>query len=90
MSRVQEKINLVRFHLDHKSHITIDPEKCAACTTKPCLFACPAGMFTLSEEELLYSHEGCLECGTCYVVCPKGSVDWHYPRGGFGVSFREA
>jgi len=90
MSSVQEKIDLIRFRLDGASHIRIDPAKCARCTGKPCLTACPAEMFSLSESEVINSHQGCLECGTCYVVCPLGSVQWQYPRGGFGVSFRES
>jgi len=90
MINVQDKINLIRFNLDVKSHISIDQKKCFSCQTKPCLFACPAGMFTLSDEEVLYSYEGCLECGTCYVVCPSKSVNWNYPKGGRGVSYREA
>jgi len=90
MIDVQEKINLIRFRLDKKSHISIDHKKCSACLTKPCLFACPAGMFTLSDEEVLYSYEGCLECGTCYVICSSKSIHWNYPKGGCGVSYREA
>ena len=90
MSNIQTKIDLVRFRLDKKSHITIDPAICSRCQDKPCLFTCPAGMFSLSGEEVLYSYEGCLECGTCYLVCQPKSVSWHYPKGGFGVCYRDA
>lgn len=90
MINIQEKINSVRFRLDKKSHITIDQLKCAVCLAKPCLFACPAGMFELSGHEIINSYEGCLECGTCYMVCPSDSVKWVYPKGGCGVSFRES
>ena len=31
----------------------------------------------------------CLECGTCLAVAAPGALTWHYPRGGFGVQFRE-
>jgi len=34
---------------------------------------------------------GCLECGTCLVVCQAtgagGIVHWTYPRGTYGVSY---
>jgi len=34
-------------------------------------------------------YAGCLECGTCRVVCnDKGIVKWEYPKGTFGVNFR--
>ena len=87
---VQNKINNVMFKTDHDSHIKIDQSKCQNCTEKPCLTVCPAGMFSLSGDgsEVIYSHEGCLECGTCYVVCPH--LEWNYPKGGFGVIFRES
>ena len=31
----------------------------------------------------------CLECGTCLAVAPAGVLRWHYPRGGYGIAFRE-
>jgi ferredoxin like protein len=38
---------------------------------------------------MTFVHDGCLECGTCYVVCGKDAFTrWRYPRGGFGVSYR--
>lgn len=87
---VQNKINHVLFKTDHESHIKIDADKCRNCSDKPCLTVCPAGMFSLSGDgkEVIYSHEGCLECGTCYVVCPH--LEWNYPKGGFGVIYRES
>lgn len=90
MINVQEKLDLIRFRLDKETHIIIDREKCAICEDRPCLFACPAGLFTLSGDEILHSYEGCLECGTCYVVCEQDAIDWRYPKGGYGVGFREA
>ena len=90
MINVQEKLDLIRFRLDKETHIIIDREKCAICEGRPCLFACPAALFTLSGDEILHSYEGCLECGTCYVVCEQDAIDWRYPKGGYGVGFREA
>ena len=34
-------------------------------------------------------HAACLECGTCLAMAPKGVLKWHYPRGSFGIMFRE-
>jgi ferredoxin like protein len=31
---------------------------------------------------------GCLECGTCLVVCPFGALAWRYPSGGAGIRYR--
>ncbi len=87
---IQNKIERLLFKVDRESHIKIDPNQCRTCTNRSCLTICPAGMFSLSGDgtEVIYSHEGCLECGTCYVVCP--SLRWEYPRGGFGVIYRES
>jgi ferredoxin like protein len=32
--------------------------------------------------------DGCLECGTCRVVCAEQNVNWEYPRGGYGIQFK--
>ena len=34
-------------------------------------------------------YAACLECGTCLAMAPKGVLKWHYPRGSFGIMFRE-
>ncbi|WP_192902944.1 ferredoxin family protein, partial [Pelotomaculum propionicicum] len=46
--------------------------------------------YTLKEDgELSFDYAGCLECGTCRIICPKeGAISWQYPRGGFGINFR--
>ncbi|MGI5825433.1 MAG: ferredoxin family protein [Bacillota bacterium] len=87
---IQNKINTILFKTDRESHIKIDQNMCQNCAEKPCLTVCPAGMFSLSGDgrEVIYSHEGCLECGTCYVVCKH--LEWNYPKGGFGVVYRES
>jgi ferredoxin like protein len=37
---------------------------------------------------MVFNCEGCLECGTCKVVCDRDAVSWRYPRGGYGVRYR--
>lgn len=85
---VQTKIDTIMFRADQRSHIELDTAACAACRERPCLKICPAQMFTLAADgSVLFSHEGCLECGTCYIICQH--IKWNYPRGGYGVAFRE-
>jgi len=90
MVNVQQKLERIRFRVAKKSHMAIDQNKCAACISRPCLFACPAGLFTLSGHSIIHSYEGCLECGTCYIACEQKAIQWHYPGGGAGVSYRQA
>ena len=59
MVSIQEKLNLLIFRVDENTHISIDKRmRCAG--SAPAVF-CPAGLFTLSGEEVLHSYEGCLE-----------------------------
>ena len=81
-----------RFVLDEdESHITIDQEVCRATGTGKRLVAvCPAGVYRENDDGTIAAdYAACLECGTCLAVAAPGSLTWHYPRGGFGVSFRE-
>jgi len=48
----------------------------------------PAGLYVWENDQMVFNCEGCLECGSCRVVCPNGAVAWRYPRGGYGVQFR--
>ncbi len=86
---VEERLALNRFEIYKEPHIIVDKEKCMECRNKPCINACPAGLYTLDEQgRLQFNYEGCLECGTCRLICPHGAVKWNYPPGGFGVHYQ--
>lgn len=89
---VEERLATTRFRVDNKPHITVNNEICKECSTQTCVYVCPANLFTpLSDNTILFNYEQCFECGTCYVACNReGAITWTYPRGGYGVSFREA
>lgn len=52
--------------------------------------ACPAGLFSRTAEgELHVDYQGCLECGTCRLLCDEATLKkWRYPDSGFGITFR--
>ena len=51
---------------------------------------CPAHVYSQEPDgSLAVAYAACLECGTCRAVAPPGTLTWHYPRGGYGVTFRE-
>lgn len=83
-------LGLNKFTVDEEeAHIVLNKEICDKCKEKPCLYVCPAVLYTLKEQEINFEYAGCLECGTCRVMCKnKGIVKWQYPRGSFGISFR--
>ncbi|HEY3423383.1 MAG TPA: ferredoxin family protein [Negativicutes bacterium] len=86
----EELLGLNKFAVDEEEpHIVLDKTICAKCVDKPCLVICPAVLYTLKDGEMNFDYAGCLECGTCRVVCKdKGITSWRYPRGTFGVAFR--
>ena len=87
-----ERLGHNRFVLDEgESHIEIDQEVCRRTGTGRRLVAvCPAGVYSeLEDGTIVAEYAACLECGTCLAVASPGALRWHYPRGGFGVGFRE-
>lgn len=86
----EELLGLDKFAVDEgQPHIVLDKAVCARCDDKVCLVVCPAVLYTLKDGEISFDFAGCLECGTCRVMCKnKGIVRWEYPRGSFGVAYR--
>lgn len=86
---VEKRLALVKFEVHEKPHIILDKEKCRVCKERLCVRACPAGLYEVDEKgEILFNYEGCLECGTCRLICPYNAVKWEYPEGGYGVLFQ--
>jgi ferredoxin like protein len=88
--KVEEKVALCAIKHDAKSHIEIDLAVCARCPTRICLRACPARLYTVEPEtkQIKLDHTGCLECGTCLIICPLSAVTWRYPDGPYGIRYR--
>lgn len=86
--RLEDILNNNVWDVDQEPHIRLYSERCVDCPTKACLRLCPAECFTLLEGRVLFSYEGCLECGTCRVVCPKEAIEWNYPVSGRGIHYR--
>lgn len=89
----EKLLSLNKFHVDeHDPHIIVDKQLCKTCDRKPCLLICSAVCYKLVDGEIQFDYAGCLECGTCRIVCcslgNKGVIKWEYPRTTFGISFR--
>jgi ferredoxin like protein len=85
-----ELFELVSYRIHPEPHIRLNPDNCSGCAHRACTYSCPARCYTYSEgrERVDFAYEACLECGTCLLVCERDALDWHYPRGGYGVRFR--
>ena len=79
---IEDQLGLISFEVDKEKHIKVETSICRQCVDKPCLSFCPSKRFTLEKGEIKHDYEGCLECGSCKFTCPKGAVDFSYPRGG--------
>ncbi|MGE5576188.1 MAG: ferredoxin family protein [Syntrophothermus sp.] len=90
MSSIEDKLFLVKFKPDDRSHLIVDPDHCKECKGRPCTMFCPAQVYHWdeSEQKMLVAYEGCIECGSCRIGCPDLLVEWRYPRGGFGVQYK--
>jgi len=87
---VDVKLGVNKFFVDEGNpHIELvenpDPAELAKL-----IAACPAGLYKMDENgQVHFDYAGCLECGTCRVVCGDTILKrWTYPNGTFGVEFR--
>lgn len=69
-------------------HIRHDRDKCTNCGN--CVMICSMALWQrkdgtvhLAEDYKQY----CLECASCYQVCPAEAVEFTFPEGGYGVSY---
>ena len=87
---VTEKIAVNKYELDEGyPHIEVNNEICQAkCGDKFCLFVCPAEVYSEHDGLIVAEWAACLECGTCKAACPHEALSWVYPRGGFGIVYR--
>jgi ferredoxin like protein len=71
--------------------VEVDQEIAKATGTGKLLVACcPAHVYAEEVDGTIsVEYAACLECGTCLAIAAPGALKWHYPRGGFGVQFRE-
>jgi len=85
---VEDRLLKTRFEIYKEPHIIVDTSKCRECLNKPCIKICPAGLYSLDEDgNLIFNYEGCLECGSCRLICPYNNIRWNTPPGGYGVDY---
>ena len=89
--KVEGKLYTNRYLVDGKHpHITVKPHDTPSKALLSLTTTCPAGCYSQNDKgQVEAAVDGCLECGTCRIVCaPTGDIVWSYPRGGFGVLFK--
>ncbi|NPV58379.1 MAG: 4Fe-4S binding protein [Actinobacteria bacterium] len=74
-----------------KDFIFFDADKCTGCSG--CVVICPMDLWKLREGRARLAEdyrEKCMECGSCYIACESGAIDFTYPPGGSGVVYKFA
>ncbi|WP_040682949.1 ferredoxin family protein [Thermosinus carboxydivorans] len=94
LAELDAKLKLLLFKTNEDwQHVVInDQEVCRNCTDKQCLTICPSGVFRWNyqpADPILVLYKQCIECGSCRLVCPANNINFSYPNGGYGVSYKE-
>lgn len=71
------------------AHIVMKPEPSDAEFDK-LVMACPANRYRLNEDgKKSFYYEGCLECGTCRVLCNDTILErWTFPHKDKGIEYQ--
>ncbi len=91
---VDEKLSLDKFDVDEdRAHIVLkDAAECSDFDAEfdKLVLACPAALYKRDEEcRTSFDYAGCLECGTCRIVCGSTILDhWVLPGPTKGVEYR--
>lgn len=87
--RIDRK-KLVRIRPSPRHFIFLREEGCDGCGA--CAVICPMDLWKVSKGRATLSsryRQWCLECGSCYLACEKGAVDFSYPPAGTGVTYEK-
>lgn len=90
-SNIDDKLFKVKYVPDDEPHLKPDEAKCMLCDSKVCTYICPAHVYEWDEEnkKLIIGYENCMECGACRIACEHKCIDWNYPKGTKGVTFKQ-
>lgn len=88
---VDEKLALNKFNVDEENpHIKLK-EDLPDSEFRKLVLACPASLYKVNPEtgEKTFDYAGCLECGTCRVLCGQTILEkWEFPQPTMGIEYR--
>ncbi len=63
--------------------IAVDGNRCTGCGN--CVKVCLGGCYEISKKKARIRNLAlCMECGSCWYVCPHEAVLFRWPKGGTG------
>ena len=87
---VDAKLALNKYNVDEgHAHIELVGDADRA-EFRKLVLACPAALYKFDEDGgLSFDYAGCLECGTCRILCGATILErWEYPQPTMGVEYR--
>lgn len=91
---VDEKLSLDKFDVDEeRAHIVLKDRSAYASFDNEfdkLVLACPAALYKRDADgRTSFDCAGCLECGTCRIICGTSILDcWKFPSPTKGVEYR--
>ena len=87
--RVEDLLQRNVFDVDEDPHIIVPAgkEEQEGLPKRALTLLCPAMCYVEVGDRIVFSYEGCLECGLCRVL-GWGKIKWGYPRSGRGIQYR--
>jgi ferredoxin-like protein FixX len=88
---VEEKLGYNKFYVNEsEAHIELKEGEIDPNEFLKLVLACPANCYKVAENGgFHFDYAGCLECGTCRVLCGSTILKkWEYPLGTMGVEYR--
>jgi len=88
---IDAKLGVNKFHVDEdNAHIVVKVNPDMA-EYKKLMLACPANLYKLDDSGVVhFDYAGCLECGTCRVLCGNTILEkWEFPMGTMGIEYRQ-
>ena len=87
---VDVKLGVNKFHVDEENPHIVLRQNPNLKEYRLLMMACPAGLYKMDDKGTLhFDYAGCLECGTCRVLCGKTILEkWEYPVGTMGLEYR--
>lgn len=86
---VEDKLALDKFQVDEANPHIVVVDAPDLTEFQKLVLACPAGLYKRTDDGIRFDYAGCLECGTCRVLCGHTVLaKWEFPAGAMGVEFR--
>ncbi|GFN39261.1 MAG: flavin-dependent dehydrogenase [Marine Group I thaumarchaeote] len=78
---IADRVAKLKFNDDNTPHIKV--LNSTSEFMKKMIILCPTKCYSEENDQVMISHEGCVECGTC-----SEETDWKHPRGEKGIHYQ--